>query len=128
MSFTDIAAIVGAFVILVGLIAAAFGVRPALTKMANTVKDDVIATEEKQITAQDRRIKYCEEEARRTKRELYAVRYLFKQMGYYTTVEDGFVSAFDVSQKVTHTTQIRPLHRLDGPDEDKSDETQEDAS
>ncbi len=128
MSFTDIAAIVGAFVILVGLIAAAFGVRPALTKMANTVKDDVIATQEKQITAQDRRIKYCEEEARRTKRELYAVRYLFKQMGYYTTVEDGFVSAFDVSQKVTHTTQIRPLHRLDGLDEDKSDETQEDAS
>ncbi len=128
MSFTDIAAIVGAFVILVGLIAAAFGVRPALTKMANTVKDDVIATQEKQITAQDRRIKYCEEEARRTKRELYAVRYLFKQMGYYTTVEDGFVSAFDVSQKVTHTTQIRPLHRLDGPDEDKSDETQEDVS
>ncbi len=128
MSFTDIAAIVGAFVILVGLIATAFGVRPALTKMANTVKDDVIATQEKQIAAQDRRIKYCEEEARRTKRELYAVRYLFKQMGYYTTVEDGFVSAFDVSQKVTHTTQIRPLHRLDGPDEDKSDETQEDAS
>ncbi len=128
MSFTDIAAIVGAFVILVGLIATAFGVRPALTKMANTVKDDVIATQEKQITAQDRRIKYCEEEARRTKRELYAVRYLFKQMGYYTTVEDGFVSAFDVSQKTTHTTQIRPLHRLDGPDEDKSDETQEDAS
>ena len=125
MSFTDIAAIVGAFVILVGLIAAAFGVRPALTKMANAVKDDVIATQEKQIAAQDRRIKYCEEEARRTKRELYAVRYLFKQMGYYTTVEDGFVSAFDVSQKVTHTTQIRPLHRLDGPDEDKSDETQE---
>ncbi len=128
MSFTDIAAIVGAFVILVGLIATAFGVRPALTKMANTVKDDVIATQEKQIAAQDRRIKYCEEEARRTKRELYAVRYLFKQMGYYTTVEDGFVSAFDVAQKVTHTTQIRPLHRLDGPDEDKSDETQEDAS
>ena len=128
MSFTDIAAIVGAFVILVGLIATAFGVRPALTKMANTVKDDVIATQEKQITAQDKRIKYCEEEARRTKRELYAVRYLFKQMGYYTTVEDGFVSAFDVSQKVTHTTQIRPLHRLDGPDEDKSDETQEDVS
>ncbi len=63
MSFTDIAAIVGAFVILVGLIATAFG-----------------------------------------------------------------VSAFDVSQKVTHTTQIRPLHRLDGPDEDKSDETQEDVS
>ena len=128
MSFTDIAAIVGAFVILVGLIATAFGVRPALTKMANTVKDDVIATQEKQITAQDKRIKYCEEEARRTKRELYAVRYLFKQMGYYTTVEDGFGSAFDVSQKVTHTTQIRPLHRLDGPDEDKSDETQEDVS
>ncbi len=125
MSFTDIAALVGAFAILVGLIAAAFGIRPALSKMANAVKDDVIATQEKQIAAQDRRIKYCEEEARRTKRELYAVRYLFKQMGYYTTVEDGFVSAFDVSQKVTHTTQIRPLHRLDGPDEDKSDETQE---
>jgi len=128
MSFTDIAAIVGAFVILVGLIAAAFGVRPALTKMANAVKDDVIATQEKQIAAQDRRIKYCEEEARRTKRELYAVRYLFKQMGYYTTVEDGFVSAFDVSQKVTHTTQIRPLHKLDKPDDDNGDETQEDVS
>ena len=127
MSFTDIAAIVGAFVILVGLIATAFGVRPALAKMANTVKDDVIATQEKQITAQDRRIKYCEEEARRTKRELYAVLYLFKQMGYYTTVEDGFVSAFDVSQKVTHTTQIRPLHKLDKPDEEEID-GQEDAS
>src|SRR5260221_2975986 len=117
MSLMDIAALVGTFVLLVGLIAAAFGVRPALTKMANTVKDDVIATQEKQIAAQDRRIKSCEEEARRTKRELYAVRYLFKQMGYYTTVEDGFVSAFDVSQKVTHTTQIRPLHKLDAPDE-----------
>src|SRR5260221_8895559 len=116
MSFMDIAALVGAFALLVGLIAAAFGIRPALAKMANTVKDDVIATQEKQITAQDRRIKSCEEEARRTKRELYAVRYLFKQMGYYTTPEDGFVSAFDVSHKVTQTTQIPPLHQLDPPD------------
>src|SRR5260221_4034102 len=128
MSYMDSATIFGIIVMLGGLVAAAFGIRPALSKMANSVKDDVIATQEKQIAAQDRRIKSCEEEARRTKRELYAVRYLFKQMGYYITVEDGFVSAFDVSQKVTHTTQIRPLHRLDGPDEDKSDETQEDVS
>ncbi len=126
MSFMDSATIFGIIVMLGGLVAAAFGIRPALSKMANSVKDDVIATQEKQIAAQDRRIKSCEEEARRTKRELYAVRYLFKQMGYYTTVEDGFVSAFDVSQKVTHTTQIRPLHKLDAPDEDTT--IDEDAS
>src|SRR5260221_883878 len=126
MSFMDIATIFGIIVMLGGLVAAALGIRPALNKMANSAKDDVIATQEKQIAAQDRRIKSCEEEARRTKRELYAVRYLFKQMGYYTTVEDGFVSAFDGSQKVTHTTQIRPLHKLDAPGEDTT--IDEDAS
>jgi len=127
MSFTDIAAIVGAFVMLVGLVTAALGVRPALAKMANSVKDDVIGSQEKQITSLEKRLKSCEEAAAQTKRELYAIRYLFKQMGFYITVEDGFVSAFDVSQKVTRTTQIRSLHKLDKPDEE-GDTKDEDAS
>ncbi len=129
MSFSDLVPYLSALIMLVTLAAAALGFRPALFKAASDIKDSVIASQKIEIEALSRRVKTCEEQASRTKRELYAVGYSLKQMGFFITLEDGFVSVFDVSQKVTRTTQIRPLHKLDKPpDDDNGDETQADAS
>ncbi len=126
MNFSDLVPYVSAFIMLVTLAGTALGFRPALFKAVAEIKDSTIASQKIEIEALARRVKSCEDATRITKRELYAVRYLFKQMGYYVTVDDGFVSAYDVSQKTTHTTQIRPLPRIE-PDADEREREAEDA-
>lgn len=119
MSITDIATIIGLAVMMVGLIAGVISFRPAVAKMLSDTQSKVIETQKSQIDAQDTRLKTCEEECAklkgevaRQKREIFGMRYVMKDLGYFITLENDSVSVYDVSSRQQHTAPIRPLHKL----------------